>query len=84
MIWSHIFTPFDTWWPNIEGAVVWGLPAVATWLWQHRKLVVRDAQHAVSLAAAQHKLDALHAKADVTHEKLDALHAKVDTEGSHE
>ncbi len=26
-IWVHIFTPFDTWWPNIEAAVVWGTPA---------------------------------------------------------
>lgn len=49
----HLFTAFDTWWPNIEAAVIWAGPPTGFALWQHL--------HAKKSRAALHaKLDMLH------------------------
>lgn len=53
-LWQHVFPPFDTWWPNIVAAVVWGTPAAGVAGWHGvRAHKSRKALHA--------KVDALHA-----------------------
>lgn len=49
----HLFTSFDTWWPNIEAAVIWAGPPTGFAQWQHlRAKKSRNELHA--------KLDHLH------------------------
>lgn len=53
-LWQHLLPPFDTWWPNIIGSAVWGVPGfilgavhVARSRQSHRELHVKvDALHA--------------------------------------
>ena len=77
-----IFTPFETWWPNIEAAVLCAIPGVGGWLWQHRKLVRLVVEHKHQMDVAHAKIDALQDTVNTTHDKLDALHAKVDAGGT--
>jgi len=53
-LWQHVFTPFDTWWPNIEAAFIWGTPAGAVAIW-------RTVKTHRSHREIHQKLDALHA-----------------------
>lgn len=55
-LWQHVFPPFDTWWPNIVGAVVWGTPPGSYALWRSVK--------------ARRSRRSLHAKLDALHQHL--------------
>ncbi len=37
----HVFTAFDTWWPNIEAAVLWAGPPTVYAFVQHKRAARR-------------------------------------------
>lgn len=50
---QHLIPPFDSWWPNIIGSAVWGVPGLVLGVWH----IVRSRRSHRELHA---KVDALH------------------------